>query len=79
MQRYSKMNYLYIQDISSSCKVNLELYYTNLCGVRVEPPWILVFPLCPRSNKLESFCAYSLWTRAVQAALGYVVLSDTDV
>ena len=65
VQRYSRTNYLYIQGFSSSCEVSLELYYTNLYGVRVKPPEILVFPLCPRSISLESFCAYPIWTKAV--------------
>jgi hypothetical protein len=68
MQRCLRIKYLYIQDVSSSCEVNLEFYYTNLYGVRDEPPGILVFPLCPRSVTLESFCAYPMWTRVRPAA-----------
>jgi hypothetical protein len=68
--------YLYIQDISSSCEVNLKFYYINPCGVRHEPPGIFVFPLCPRRIIFESFFAYPIWTRARPTAQGYVVFSD---
>jgi hypothetical protein len=35
---------------------------------------------CPLATlHLNLFCAYPIWTRAVPAALGYVIVSDADV